>query len=69
MERFCLNVKVGRVWLRDHAHQSEAIHDVPRYIVASYNSQRLSSTLGNQSPNNYKQHKAEEQAISVGEKT
>jgi len=61
-------LKVERVWLCDHAHQSEAIHDASRYIVAFYNSQHLSFTLDNQSPNYYKQHMAEEQPISVREK-
>ena len=69
MERFFLNLKMERVWQRDYANQSEATHDVSHYIVGFYNSLRLHSTLGYQSPNNYEQHKAEKKPISVCGKT
>ena len=51
MERFFLNLKMERVWQRDHANHGEAIHDVTDYNVNFYNSVRLHSKLGNVSPN------------------
>ena len=57
MERFFLNLKMERVWQRDYANHSEAIHDVADYIVNFYNSVRLHSKLGNLSPNAF-EHKS-----------
>ena len=57
MERFFLNLKMERVWQRDYANHSEAIHDVVDYIVNFYNSVRLHSKLGNLSPNAF-EHKS-----------
>ena len=51
MERFFLSLKMERVWQRDYANHSEAIHDVTDYIVNFYNSVRLRSKLGYLSPN------------------
>ena len=53
MERFFLNLKMERVWQRSYANHSEAITDINQYIVAFYNTQRLHSTLGYQSPADY----------------
>ena len=60
MERFFLNLKMERVWQRDYANHSEAIHDVADYIVNFYNSVRLHSTLGYLSPNAF-EHKSASQ--------
>ena len=43
MERFFLSLKMERVWQKDYANHSEAIHDVADYIVNFYNSVRLHS--------------------------
>ncbi|AKJ28351.1 integrase [Caldimonas brevitalea] len=50
IERFFLNLKMERVWLRDYANHAEATADVADYIVGFYNSVRLHSTLGYRSP-------------------
>ena len=60
MERFFLNLKMERVWQRDYANHSEAIHDVADYIVNFYNSVRLHSKLGYLSPNAF-EHKSASQ--------
>ena len=53
MERFFLNLKMERVWQRDYANHWEAVQDVTDYIVNFYNANRLHSTLGYCSPNDY----------------
>lgn len=53
MERFFLNLKMERVWQRRYANHHEAIVDITHYIVVFYNTQRLHSTLGYQSPADY----------------
>lgn len=50
VERFFLSLKLERVWPARYANHMEAKHDVADYIVNFYNSQRLHSTLGYQSP-------------------
>ena len=61
MERFFLNLKMERVWLRDYANQQEAIGDVTDYIITFYNSQRLHSKLGYLSPNVFERKMADQQ--------
>ena len=53
MERFFLNLKMERVWRRDYANPEEARADIADYIVGFYNSERLHSTLGYCSPNDF----------------
>lgn len=53
MERFFLSLKMERVWQRRYANPAEAIVDITHYIVAFYNTRRLHSTLGYQSPADY----------------
>lgn len=53
MERFFLNLKMERVWQRRYANQAEAMADITHYIVGFYNTHRLHSTLGYQSPTDY----------------
>ena len=67
MERFFLSLKRERVWLRDYANQAEAQRDLADYIVNFYNSRRLHSKLGYQSPNAFerKAHEAEKNPIRV----
>jgi transposase InsO family protein len=67
MERFFLSLKRERVWLRDYANQAEAQRDVADYIVNFYNSRRLHSKLGYQSPNAFERevHEAEKNPIRV----
>lgn len=55
MERFFLNLKMERVWMRDYANHPEAQADIADYIVNFYNAVRLHSTLGYQSPCQYEQ--------------
>ena len=69
MERFFLNLKMERVWRRQYANHSEAIHDVTDYIVNFYNSRRLHSSLGYLPPNGYEMKMAEQQPILVSEKS
>lgn len=57
-ERFFLNLKMERVWRRNYANQAEAKADITDYIVSFYNSERLHSTLGYLSPNDYEQKMA-----------
>ncbi len=54
MERFFLNLKMERVWRRDYANSEEARADIADYIVGFYNSERLHSTLGYRSPNDFR---------------
>jgi putative transposase len=58
MERFFLNLKMERVWLRDYANHPEAQADIADYVVNFYNAVRLHSTLGYQSPRQYEQQHA-----------
>ena len=51
MKRFFLNLKMERVWQRDCAHHSEAIHGAADSTVNFYNFVRLHSKPGNPSPN------------------
>jgi transposase InsO family protein len=53
MERFFLNLKMERVWQRRYANPAEAIADINHYIVGFYNTHRLHSSLGYQSPVEY----------------
>ena len=69
MERFFLNVKMERVWQKDHANHSEAMTDVADYIVGFYNSTRLHSKLGNLSPNVFECESAIQQPIDTSEIT
>lgn len=46
MERFFLNLKMERVWQRDHANQAGAQADIADYMAGFYNPLRLHSTLG-----------------------
>lgn len=57
MERFFLNLKMERVWQRSYANAAEAIDDVTDYIVGFYNTVRLHSTLGYQSPRDFEQQR------------
>ena len=57
IERFFLNLKMERVWQRDYANHSEAIHDAADYIVNFYNAVRLHFKLGNLSPSAF-EHKS-----------
>jgi len=65
MERFFLNLKMERVWRQDYANHEEAMRNINDYIINFYNSQRLHSTLGYVSPNNYEANMAIKQPISV----
>ena len=69
MERFFLNLKMERVWLRDYANHAEATTDIADYIVSFYNSVRLHSTLGNLPPNAFEHQSAMQQPIVVSEIT
>lgn len=69
MERFFLSLKMERVWRRDYANQAEAEKDVADYIVGFYNSIRLHSKLGYQSPSAYERSMTEKELIAVSEKT
>lgn len=55
MERFFLSLKTERVWRRTYANQQEATTDVGDYIVNFYNENRLHSTLGYKTPNEFEQ--------------
>ena len=65
MERFFLNLKMERVWRQDYANHEEAMRNINDYIINFYNSQRLHSTLGYVSPNNYEANRAMKHPISV----
>jgi transposase InsO family protein len=54
-----------RVWRQDYANHEEAMRNINDYIINFYNSQRLHSTLGYVSPNNYEANMAMKQPISV----
>ena len=69
MERFFLNLKMERVWQRDHANHAEATSDIADYIVSFYNSVRLHSRLGNLPPNAFEPQSAITPAIGVCEIT
>lgn len=58
MERFFLNLKMERVWRKDYANHGEAIKDITDYIVRFCNEDRLHSTLGYVSPNQYERQAA-----------
>lgn len=53
MERFFLNLKMERVWQHRYANHSEAMRDVADYIVNFYNRERLHSSLGYRSPEQF----------------
>ena len=53
MERFFLNLKMERVWQRRYANHSEAMCDVADYMVNFYNRERLHSSLGYRSPEQF----------------
>jgi len=53
MERFFLNLKMERLWQRRYANPLEACAYINQYIVGFYNTRRLHSTLGYQSPNSF----------------
>ena len=65
MERFFLNLKMERVWRQDYANHEEAMRNINDYIINFYNSQRLHSTLGYVSPNNYEANMAIKQPIET----
>lgn len=67
MERFFLNLKRERVWLREYANQLEATKDVTGYIVGFYNSARRHPALGNVAPLVYEQQFAAKEPIDVSE--
>ena len=46
MERFFLNLKMERVWLKDYANHLEAINDMTNYIVGFYNIINVSLKTG-----------------------
>lgn len=58
MERFFLNLKMERVWLRDYANHDEARRDIADYIVGFYNNVRLHSKLGYLPPTAYERERA-----------
>jgi putative transposase len=60
-----LNLKMERVWRQDYANHEEAMRNINDYIINFYNSQRLHSTLGYVSPNNYEANMGIKQPISV----
>lgn len=53
IERFFLNLKMERVWQRRYANHCEAVADITHYIVGFYNTHRLHSSIGYQSPTDY----------------
>lgn len=53
MESFFLSLKMERVWQQHYANQAEAMADITHYIVGFYNTHRLHSFLGYQSPTDY----------------
>jgi len=69
MERFFLNLKMGRVWQRDYANRAEAQRDIAHYIVSFYNSRRLHSSLGYMSPVEYELQNFTQPPIGVSEIT
>lgn len=69
MERFFLSLKMERVWQRDYANHAEAEKDVADYIVGFYNSVRLHSKVGYQSPSAYERFMTEKELIAVSVKT
>ncbi|MGF7189955.1 transposase InsO family protein [Robbsia andropogonis] len=64
-ERFFLNLKMERVWQRDYTNHAEARNDIASYIVGFYNTRRLRSALGNQSPVLYERLAAVKEPIVV----
>lgn len=50
-EGFFLNLKIKRIWQKDCANHSEAIHDMADYMVNFYNLVHLHSKLGCLLPN------------------
>ena len=69
MERFILNLKMGRVWQKDYTNHAEAITDVADYIVNFHNTVRLHSTLGNLSSIALEHQSASQKLINVPEIT
>ena len=67
MERFFLNLKMGRVWRGDCANHAEATRDITDYIVNFYNSVRLHSALGNLPPNAFEHQSVIKQPIDLCE--
>jgi len=55
MERFFLSLKLERVWSAHYDNHLEAKRDIAEYIINFYNSRRLHSALGYQSPAAFKQ--------------
>ena len=53
VERFFLKLKMKRVWRRNYAKPEEARADIADYIVGFYNRERLHSTPGYLSPNDF----------------
>lgn len=68
-ERFFLNLKMERVWQRQHANHSEARNDIADYIAGFYNCERLNSALGNLPPTVYERKMAAHEPIDVSEIT
>jgi transposase InsO family protein len=69
MPRFCLNLRVERVWPTHCANHAEAIRNVADHIVGFYNAVRLHSRPGYLPPNVYEQDRAEKQPVSLPEDT
>jgi len=56
MERFFLNLKQQRLWQRSYANHLKATKDINHSILVFYNTKRLHSTWGYQSPTDYENH-------------
>ena len=69
MERFCLNLKMERVWQKNYANHLKAINDSADYIVRFYNSIRLHTKRGNLSPNAFERESTSKKLISLSENT
>ena len=69
MERFFLNLKMERVWLKDYANHLEATNDIADYIFGFYNSLRLHSKLGNLSANAFERESTSKKPINLSEIT
>ena len=69
MEQFFLNLKMERVWQKDHVNRAEATNNIADYIVGFYNSIRLHSKLGNLSLNTFKRESTSKKPIELSEIT
>ena len=64
MERFFLNLKMERVWQKDHANHFEETNDIADYIVGFYNAVRMHSKLSNLSPNAFERESTSKNLLS-----